>query len=107
MELLDLSTMEALQKSYRGWVEESLAKGFKRRQPTWTESIAVGSEGFVEHVKEALGTRAIGRDISGEDGIYQLREAEVTYGDNLRGENGDLSFQNTYSWDISDGISKT
>ncbi len=59
MELLDLSTMEALKESYRGWVEESLVEGLKRRQPRWTESIAAGSEGFVEHVKDALGVKAI------------------------------------------------
>ncbi len=107
MELLDLSTMEALKESYGGWVEESLAEGVKRRQPSWTESIAVGSEGFVEHVKDALGVKAIGRDITREDGVYQLREAEIPYGDNLKGENGDLRSQNTYFWDISDGISTT
>jgi len=32
------------------------------------ESIAVGSESFVEHTKEVLGIRAIGREVIGEDG---------------------------------------
>jgi hypothetical protein len=32
-------------------MEESLSKELKGRQPRWTESIAVGSEGFVEKTK--------------------------------------------------------
>jgi REP element-mobilizing transposase RayT len=107
VDLLNLSTAEALKESYRGWVEESLREEPKRRQPRWTESIAVGSEGFVENTKAVLGIKAIGRETVGEDGVYQLREAEIPYGGNLRGENDDLRFQNTWFWDTSDGISSS
>jgi hypothetical protein len=36
------------------------------RQPEWTESIAVGSEEFVNHVLDQLGRRVPGRKIAGE-----------------------------------------
>jgi len=106
MDLLNLSTREALKESYRGWVEESLREEPKRRQPKWTESIAVGSESFVEDTKAVLGIKAIGREIMEEDGVYQLREAEIPYGANLEDENDDLRSQNTYFWDTSDSNSR-
>jgi hypothetical protein len=34
------------------------------RRPRWTESIAVGGGGFVEHTKAPLGIKAIGRSLS-------------------------------------------
>ncbi len=37
-----------LKKAYRGLVEEGFEKQGRQRRPKWTESIAVGSEDFVE-----------------------------------------------------------
>lgn len=107
MELLGIGRMEELKESYRGWVEESLAVQGRGRQPRWTESIAVGSEGFVEHTKAALGIKAIGREVIeviGEEGIYELREPETPYSLNSTDENGDLRPKNMYFWDTSDSI---
>jgi hypothetical protein len=102
--------MEELKESYRGWVEESLAVQGRGRQPRWTGSIAVGSEGFVEHTKVALGIKAIGREVIeviGEEGVYELREPETPYSLNFSGQNGHLRLQNTYFWDTSDSISRS
>jgi hypothetical protein len=110
MELFGTGRMEELKESYRGWVEESLAVQDRGRQPRWTESIAVGSEGFVEHTKAALGIKAIGRElieVIGEEGVYELREPETPYSLNFSDENGDLRPPNTYFWDTSDSISRT
>jgi hypothetical protein len=46
MALLNIRNMEELKKSYRGWVEEELVKEDRERQPRWTESVAVGSDGM-------------------------------------------------------------
>ena len=73
MELLNIKNMEELKQSYREWVEEELVKEDRGRQPRWTESVAVGSERFVENTKEKLGTRAMGRQIIGRNGSYDLR----------------------------------
>jgi putative transposase len=102
MDLLGIGRMEELKESYKGWVEESLAMQDRGRQPRWTESIAVGSEGFVEHTKAALGIKAMGREVIGEEGVYELREPQIPYGLNFTDENGGLRPQNRYSWDISD-----
>ena len=89
------------EKKLREWVGEWLARQDRRRQPRWTESIAVGSEAFVEKTKEELGTRGIGREISEENGVYELRERGIPYTVNFTGKNSDLRPKNTYSWNIS------
>jgi len=50
------------------------------RQNKWTESIAVGSESFVEKIKEALGFRAKGRKIICADDAFELSEEPAAYG---------------------------
>ena len=42
MDLLGIGRIEELKENYRGWVEESLVVQDGRREPRWTESIAVG-----------------------------------------------------------------
>jgi len=89
MDLLDIRSMEGLKRSYREWVEESLARQGQGREPRWTQSIAVGSEAFVEKTKAELGITAIGREVTGEDGVYELREPGVPYSFNFTGKNAD------------------
>ncbi len=48
----DLETDEQLRKRHRQWVEESIYNGSNVRQPRWSESIAVGSERFVQGIQE-------------------------------------------------------
>ncbi len=93
--------MEELKRSYREWVEESLARKEGRRESRWTESIAVGGKAFVEKIKAELGMRAIGREVMGGDGVYELREGEVSYNGNFAGKNSGLRRKNTYFWNIS------
>jgi len=100
-ELLYIKNMEALKRSYRDWVEESLAKQGGRRESRWTESIAVGSKAFVEKRKAELGIKAIGREVMGADGVYELREREGSYNPNFVGENSSLRPENSYFWNIS------
>ncbi len=102
MDILEIGSMEELKRSYREWVEESLARRDRKREPMWTESIAVGSEEFVEKTKAQLGIRAIGREVSGEDEVYQLRESEIPYNGIFAGENRGLRPPNTYFWERSD-----
>ena len=99
--------MEELKQSYAGWVEESLRVRAQGRLPKWTQSIVVGSEAFVEKVKTELGINAIGREIIGEDGNYELREPEVSYNGIFARENAGLRSENTYFWNISDSTSRT
>lgn len=91
---------EQLRSSHKGWVEEYLGNGAKERQDEWTSSIAVGSKSFVETIKERLGFKAIGRDIQGGDGAYQLRESAALYGAHFKAEKRVIGPENTYFWDL-------
>jgi hypothetical protein len=42
---------------YRQWVQETIDTGQSQRENHWTQSIAVGSVGFVEEIKARLGNR--------------------------------------------------
>lgn len=64
-----------LQKLHRRWVEEEIHCGSQEREPLWTESLAVGTESYVETVKSQLGSRARYRVISsGPKNTYQIKD---------------------------------
>ena len=78
-----------------------IANGNNFRQNQWTESIAVGSKGFIETIREKFGTLAKGRKIIENDGGFQLREEMETYFTNLDRKRNDIGSKNTYFWDIN------
>jgi putative transposase len=96
MGTLGIGKIEEMRESQRGWVEEALAERDQGRQSRWTESIAVGSEGFVEKTKAALGIKALGREVIGGEGVYELREPLIPYSLDSTDENSDLRQKNTY-----------
>ena len=100
-DLFGIKSMDKLKEIYWGWVEEALEKQARQRQPRWTESIAVGSEAFVRDTKEKLGIRAVGREVIGANGSYELREPGAGYESNFSTENVGLSEENTFYWDVS------
>ena len=89
---------EQLRKNHRQWVDEGILDSGKSRQPEWTESIAVGSEGFVNAVREKLDRRVSGRKIT--DGIdhFELREKGGTYNVLFSPENGPIRVENRFFW---------
>ena len=73
----------------------------RERECRWTESIAVGNEGFVGEVKEKLGPKAMWREMEGANGSYDLREPTAAYEAVFDAQNEDLRQKNTFFWDIS------
>jgi putative transposase len=97
-DLLNLNEMDELAESYRGWVEAALKKLRHRRDPRWTESVAVGSESFVTETKERLGFKVRGRVASERDGVFELRDPVAPYNRISGHENAVLRSQNGYLW---------
>jgi hypothetical protein len=64
-------------------VEELCARQGRKREWRWTKSIAVVSKAFVEKAKAELGIKAIGREVMGADGGYELKERDVSYNANF------------------------
>jgi putative transposase len=99
--LVGAGTYDQLRSSHRGWIDEYLGDGAKKRQEEWTRSIAVGSKSFIEDVKARLGFRAKGRDVIEGGEKYHLREEAAPYMVFFRPEKGDIGPENTYFWDAN------
>jgi REP element-mobilizing transposase RayT len=101
MGLFGIKTRDELRKAYGAWLEEAMGRQCRERQPRWTESIAVGSEPFVRDTKQRLEIRAVGREVTGADGSYELREPAIPYEAVFNPQNGDLRAENKYFWNLS------
>jgi len=80
--------LSELAEVHRNWVETALREERLKRERRWTESVAVGSRGFVEQVKRQLGTRAHYRAIEADSDDFVLREEAEPYGGHLALEIG-------------------
>ena len=76
-------------------VDEALAAGKTVREDRWSDSVAVGSEAYVEKVKRELDSRARNRDISEAGGTLALREPRLPYRPHFGGKNDRLRRENT------------
>ncbi len=71
-ELTGFETYDAFRKFHLELVNESLRNGNNSRMAIWSESVAVGSETYVESIKRKLGLRGKGRKITESDEGFQL-----------------------------------
>jgi putative transposase len=91
MELLGVNSLTQLQSEHNGWVEAELQKNRACREPLWSEALAVGSEAYVQGVKQALGVRAKARRMEEQEGLYMVREPSSSYALNFEAKNSGLS----------------
>lgn len=68
-----------LRETYRNWVDSAIMRRDIKRQPQWTESIAVGDKVYVEKVKDQMGYKAIGRKVVENGDSFVLKEPQVSY----------------------------
>jgi len=67
-----------LQEMRQEWIADALRNN-DQKQPMWTNSIAVGSEKFVEQVKQARGIHIHRKSIKKEQSLYTLQEQYRAY----------------------------
>ena len=77
MELLGIHAIESMCQSHDAWIERALARDGLARDSRWSESIAVGSQEFIEVVKRKLGIRAKGRRVFRMDDALALHEPQA------------------------------
>jgi putative transposase len=77
--LTGCDTAEGLRHRLHDWTTRTMQERPARREPVWTESVAVGSEAFLRQVKHELGARASARELVEADGISCLREDVAAY----------------------------
>ncbi len=71
---LFLLSYNELKTTHQNLIHEALNTGNLIREEIWTESLAVGSQSFVEDIKRKLGVRGQYRPVSEEKGSWEIRE---------------------------------
>jgi putative transposase len=108
--LIDLPALSSLcgfgrvaefQLGHRQWVEAALRDGATARDDRWSDSIAVGSETFVEQAKAELGSAVGRRRIVADNKTYTLREQSSSYEYLFDDKNGVLSQNNAHLWETN------
>lgn len=89
---------DSFRQSHKEWVNGSLEAGNNVCDNQWTRSIAVGSEQFVQRIKEGLGTKALGRQVREVPGGYELRERVGSYIADFSPKKSDIGLENTHNW---------
>jgi len=105
--LIDLITLSALcgfsstadfQAEHRQWVEAGLRTSAMARDDRWSESVAVGSERFVEQIRSELRSAVGNRQVTAENETHFLREPASSYNPLFDRKNTVLSRNNAYRW---------
>lgn len=104
--LCGFSRVDDFQRAHREWVEAALTEGAMARDDRWSESIAVGSESFVNRVKNNLGVKARFRQVAEGNEAYTLREPRQSYRGHFDRENEALSANNTVPWEANSEITE-
>ena len=85
----------------RDWVAGG-QEAMSSRDVAWSESVAIGSEAFVNDIQMRLDIRAVHRRINQDADRHILREARTPYITNSGHETSALSFDNSRSWRLND-----
>ena len=90
---LGTNDLLGLRKNLEASLDEALVRELVRRQPYWTESLAVGSAGFVERIQPMVLSRQETEVAEVSDSVWVLLETPVSYGQ----ETGPRSEPNLHS----------
>src|SRR5690606_8016094 len=78
-QLLECRSPEALRSRLAAATELALQSRRVHREDAWTESLAVGSEGFLLQFRTALGARARARQLVDDGDLSCLKEPAARY----------------------------
>ncbi len=80
LELTEVGSAAELGRNHEEMIAEALEARRLKREAQWTESVAVGSQAFVNSVVEANEWRAKLEVLPGTGGAWLVRDAEEPYG---------------------------
>lgn len=82
LEKLDYDDMEEFREKYREEIKTRIRRGETKRNPVWTESLAVGNSEFVRKLKGRFGRMKIEfarKRVSAGTSVWSIREARAPY----------------------------
>lgn len=77
---LGSGSLEGVRRNLEASLQERIARDQVKREPRWTESLAVGSAGFVEKIKPLILSRPEMEIVESGEDMWMLRECGVPYG---------------------------
>ena len=84
--LLEIDSLKELQRRHLAWIDDAIVNDRAAYESQWSNSIAVGNEGFVETVKAQLSLKAKYRKVEAKNNFFALREPDVVYSAHIGGE---------------------
>ena len=85
---LGVGSVEELRKNLTVSLAERIARGEAKREPCWTESLAVGSVGFIERIKPLILSRRETEVVQTAENVWALQETAIAYGQKRGPKNG-------------------
>jgi len=79
MYLLEIDSLQELQQRHLEWIDSAIYQRNVHYDAIWSQSIAVGSEEFVEKVRLQLGIKAKHRKTINDNGVFFIKEPDVSY----------------------------
>ena len=77
--LTNISSDQTFRSVHKSWVDSRMHERPSAREGVWTESIAIGSEDYVERVKSLMGVRAYHRSISEHsESTFLIQDSSLT-----------------------------
>ena len=77
---LGTEDLEEVRRNLEAALAEAIARGEVKREPCWTEGLAVGSAQYIEQIKPMLLSRRETEVMAGAEGLLVLREPAGPYG---------------------------
>jgi hypothetical protein len=77
---LGTDDVQEVRRNLESALAEAIARAELKREPIWTESLALGSAGFVEKVKPMILSRRETEVVQAADAVSVLQESAPPYG---------------------------
>ena len=96
--LCGYDSFKSFQFMHMALVEQTLSGCRVKRDSRWSQSLAVGDEGFITEIKDRLSHRAKGRKVEATDDNFCLRETVLPYNALFDTQKINIDLKNTYLW---------
>ncbi len=96
LSLFSFHDEKEFQSMHRELVNRELENGPPVKNSLWSESLAFGSESYIEDVQDKLAGRVQGRSLISSNGTTVLKEPQGPYKEFFRIQKDHLSYKNTY-----------
>lgn len=100
MQLCNVASLTEFQHQHKGWVEQALALNMSMREERWSQSIAVGSELYIDRIRKALGIKATHKKLIDHEDGYAIKEGRESYHPHFGTKMELLRVENSVKWDV-------